>query len=53
MLRLEKNKTKQNQVMSLFTVRGLAIGKSIIMWGCFLATNLFKIFFFIRGNCGF
>lgn len=46
MLHLEKTKTKQNQVMSLFTVRGLAIGKSIIMWGCFLATNLFLNFFF-------
>lgn len=45
MLYLEKNKTKENQVMSLFTVMGLAIGKSIIMWGCFLATNFLKSFF--------
>lgn len=48
-----KNK-KQNQLMSLFIVRGLAIGKNIIMRGCFLATNLFLIYlFFINGNCGF
>lgn len=53
MLYLEKIKTRQNQVMSWFTVRGLAIGKSIIMWGCFFATNLFLSFFFISGNCGF
>lgn len=40
--------------MSLFIVRGLAIGKNIIMRGCFLATNLFLIYlFFISGNCGF
>lgn len=36
MLYLEKNKTKENQVMSLFTVMGLAIGKALLCGDVFL-----------------
>lgn len=48
-----KNQNKAKPGYVFVYCRGLAIGKSIIMWGCFLATNLFLNFFFISGNCGF
>lgn len=55
----KKKKTTMNDhfVISVFVVRGLAIGKSIIMWRgvfllpIFLYFNLF--FFFSRDNCDF
>lgn len=49
----KKNKTKQNQVMSLFTVRGLAIGKSLLCGDVFLLPTFLNFFFFISSNCGF
>lgn len=41
----KKNKTKQNQVMSLFTVRGLAIGKSLLCGDVFLLPTFLNFFF--------